>query len=70
MEDFEVPLAAWRVHATAAACAERAGNRRAARRHRELSRATILELAESLPAEGPLRSTFLSAQAVRVVLDR
>src|SRR5262249_40513746 len=70
IEGFEVPHAAWRVHATAAECAERAGNRRAARRHRELSRATILELAKSLPAEGPVQGTFLSAQAVRLVLDR
>src|SRR5262249_41979842 len=33
IEGFEVPHATWRVHATAAECAERAGNRRAARRH-------------------------------------
>ncbi len=70
IEGFEVPLAAWRVHATAAACSERAGDRRAAKRHRELSRATILELANSLTPEDPLRSTFLSAPAVRAVLER
>jgi hypothetical protein len=34
------------------------------------SRATILELADTFPPEEPLRSTFLSAPAVRVVLDR
>src|SRR5262249_38215641 len=61
IEGFEVPLAAWRVHATAAACAERADDERAAQRYRELSRATILQLANSLPSEEPLRSTFLSA---------
>jgi hypothetical protein len=70
LDGFEVPLAAWRVHATAAVYAERAGDRRAAKRHRELSRTTILELANSLTAEESLRSTFLSAPAVRVVLDR
>src|SRR5262249_31733909 len=67
IEGFEVPHATWRVHATAAECAERAGNRRAARRHRELSRATILELADSLRAEEPLRNTFLSAPVIRVL---
>ncbi len=70
IEGFEVPLAAWRVHATAAECSERAGDRRAAKRYRNLSRATILELADSLPPEDPLRSTFLSALAVRAVLER
>jgi DNA-binding winged helix-turn-helix (wHTH) protein/tetratricopeptide (TPR) repeat protein len=70
IEGLEVPLAAWRVHATAAECADRARDGRAARRHRELGRATILQLADSLPPEEPLRSTFLSAPAVRVVLDR
>src|SRR4029077_19588876 len=69
MDGFEVPLAAWRVHATAAECAARAGNGRAAQHYRELSRATILGLANSLTEE-PLRSTFLSAPAVRVVFDR
>jgi hypothetical protein len=34
------------------------------------SRATILELADTFPPEEPLRSTFLSAPAVRVVLNR
>jgi len=70
IEGFEVPHAAWRVHATAAESAERAGDGRAAQRFRELSRATILQLANSMPPEDPLRSTFLSAPAVRVVLDR
>jgi hypothetical protein len=32
--------------------------------HRALSRATILQLAQSLPAEAPLRHTFLAAPAV------
>jgi DNA-binding winged helix-turn-helix (wHTH) protein len=70
IEGFEVPLAAWRVHATAAECAERTGDGRAAQRYRELSRATILQLADSLPPEEPLRGTFMSAPAVRAVLDR
>jgi len=70
LDGFEAPLAAWRVHATAAECSERAGDGRAATRYRELSCATILELADSLPPGEPLRSAFLSAAAVRVVLDR
>jgi len=68
MEGFEVPLAAWRVHATAADHYERAGDSASARRHRELSAAIIFKLANSLPAGDPLRKTFLSAPSVRRIV--
>jgi len=68
MEGFEVPLAAWRVHGTAAELSERTGDSESATRQRELGRATILRLAHSLPAEEPLRRTFLSAPSVCRVL--
>ncbi len=68
MESFEVPLAAWRVHATAAELYERTGDSELAKDQRELSRATILKLAHSLPAEEPLRRTFLSAPSVCRIL--
>jgi hypothetical protein len=68
MEGFEVPLAGWRVHATAAGLYRATDDRESADRHRELSHATILKLANSLPAEDPLRKTFLSASAVSRVL--
>jgi hypothetical protein len=65
MEGFEVPLAAWRVHATAAELCRNSGDRDSAERHLALSRDTIMKLANSLPAKEPLRQTFLSAPAVR-----
>ena len=69
MEGFEVPLAAWEVHATAADLCHRAGNERSAQQHRELSRNTILMLANSLPAEEEaLRRTFLSAAPIANIL--
>jgi hypothetical protein len=68
MEGFEVPLAAWRVHATAAALYEGTGNRDAGEQHRVHSRATIHRLANSLAAEEPLRTTFLSAPAIAHIL--
>jgi tetratricopeptide (TPR) repeat protein len=68
MEGFEVPLAAWRVHATAAELHRASDNIESANHHRELSRATILKLADSLATEEPLRKTFLSAPSVRKVL--
>ncbi|HME71203.1 MAG TPA: hypothetical protein VKM54_15230 [Myxococcota bacterium] len=68
MEGFEVPLAAWRVHATAAELCERMGDRDLAQHQRTLSRARILELAHSLIGEETLRKTFLSAPSVRKIL--
>jgi tetratricopeptide (TPR) repeat protein len=68
IQGFEVPLAAWQVHATAAQIDEEAGNLESARLHRDLSRATILRLANSLPEHEPLRKIFLSAPAVARIL--
>jgi DNA-binding winged helix-turn-helix (wHTH) protein/tetratricopeptide (TPR) repeat protein len=70
MESVEVPLAAWRVHGTAADIAEDSGDLQSARSHGEASRATILRLANSLPAEEPLRKMFLAAPAVASILNR
>jgi hypothetical protein len=68
VQGFEVPLAAWRVHATAADIEEESGNSESARLHRDVSRATIMQLANSLPEQEPLRKIFLSAPAVARLL--
>jgi DNA-binding winged helix-turn-helix (wHTH) protein len=70
MEGFELPLASWRVHATAFDFYLHAGERDSAEGHRELSRATILQLANSLGSEEPLRRTFLSAPIILKILDQ
>jgi len=67
MEGFELPLASWRVHATACEFHRNAGDQDSAERHRALSRETIMKLANSLPAEEPLRRIFLSSPMVRRV---
>jgi len=69
MGGFELPLASWRVHATAFEFYGSAGDRDSAERHRALSRETITKLANSLPAEEPLRQIFLSAPVIRKILD-
>jgi tetratricopeptide (TPR) repeat protein len=69
IEGYEVPLAAWRIHGTAAELFARAKDNVLAAHHRSLSRATIVKLANSLGPEDPLRATFLSAPLVRRVLD-
>jgi tetratricopeptide (TPR) repeat protein len=68
MEGFEVPLAAWRVHATAAELDQRMKSRELAEHHLALSRETIMKLATSLPPEEALRQTLLSAPIIRKIL--
>ena len=68
MEGFDVPLAAWRVHATSADVFRLRGDSALADRHCGLSRETILRLANSLAADDPLRNTFLSAPPIRKIL--
>jgi hypothetical protein len=69
IEGYEVPLAAWRVHGTAAELYARTGNHDLAAHCRDLSRATTLRLANSLEPEDPLRKIFLSAPPVRRVIE-
>ena len=68
MNGFDVPLAAWRVHATAAELSEQLGDTETAKRHRELGRGTVLQLASSLELEDSLRARFLSAPSVSNLL--
>jgi hypothetical protein len=68
MDGFEVPLAEWRVHATAAELSELRGHSGVAKHHRELSRATVLRLAHSLPEDHPLRITFLSTPSISTIV--
>jgi hypothetical protein len=68
MEGFEVPLASWRVHAVAAEFHERTGDSELAESYLALSRDTIMKLANSLPAEEPLRKAFISDPLIRKVL--
>ena len=68
MEGYEVPLAHWRVHGTAFELYERMEDKKAAEEHRQLSCATIMKLANSMPTGEPLRETFLSAPAIRRIL--
>jgi len=62
VEEFDVPVAAWRVHA--AAC-ELSPNQEQAERHRAIARDTLLKIANSFDAHEPLRASLLSAAPVR-----
>jgi DNA-binding winged helix-turn-helix (wHTH) protein/tetratricopeptide (TPR) repeat protein len=67
MDGFEVPLAEWRVHATAAELSEALGDIEVAQHHARHSRSTVVRLADSLPASHPLRKTFLSAPRISAI---
>ncbi len=69
MEDFEVPLAEWRVHASAAEVFAGLGESADSERHRRLSREAILKLANSLPEDHALRRAFLGAPVVSRIID-
>lgn len=68
LEDAEAPLAAWRVHATAAELNHRRGRVDEAEACRNRGAAFIYALADSLEAEDPLRRSLLAAAPVRAVL--
>jgi hypothetical protein len=65
VEQWDIPVAAWRVHATAAQAAK-AG---LVPPHLQLSAETIIRLADSLPRSEPLREIFLSAPPIRRILS-
>ncbi len=65
---FEIPIAAWQVHATAWQLYHRAGEPDRAEVHHESAKAFILEIADSFAPDEPLRATFLSAAPVSRVL--
>jgi len=62
LEKFDVPVAAWRVHAAAW---ELCPNRTEGECHRAVARDTILRIASSFDPEEPLRASLLSAAPVR-----
>jgi hypothetical protein len=65
VEQWEIPIAAWQVHATAA---EAATDPELARAQWRLSAGTITRLADSLSPTEPLREIFLSAPPIRRIL--
>jgi len=69
LEEFEVPVAAWRVHATACDLYLHAKDDKAAETHRACAEAHILAIANSFAPDEPLRQSFLAAAPVRRILS-
>jgi DNA-binding winged helix-turn-helix (wHTH) protein/tetratricopeptide (TPR) repeat protein len=70
LSKFEVPMVAWRVHATAWDLLRDAINKDAADEHLKHAASCVLRIADSFPPEEPLRLTFLAAAPVRRVIER
>ena len=70
VQKFQVPVAAWQVHATAWDFNRHAKHEETAESNRALAEAHILAIANSFLSDEPLRRSFLSAPRVRRVLDK
>jgi len=66
---FEVPVAAWQVHATAWRLYRSRQEYAEAESHRERAREYIFKIADSFPKGEPLRGSFLSAAPVARILN-
>jgi tetratricopeptide (TPR) repeat protein len=68
VEKFEVPVAAWQVHATAWRLYRHTRDEQAAEEHRTHARTLLRKLANSFPPDEPLRQSFLTAPAISRIL--
>ena len=68
VEAYEIPIAAWQVHAGAWQLFLRRQEQDAAEWHRERARERIFQIADSFEPDEPLRKTFLFARPVALVL--
>jgi len=68
LEEREVPMSAWRVHATAWEFYRLQKNDESAERHRAQAETGIHTLARSFPEQEALRAIFLAADPVRRIL--
>jgi len=68
VDKFEIPVAAWQVHATAWRLYGHAKEHKAAEANRALAEACILKIANSLAEDESLRESFLSARPVARIL--
>jgi len=66
---FDVPISAWRVHATASELYRKLGQSEEAALQRDRARAHVAALAESFAPEEPLRLAMLGAASVRRVCE-
>jgi DNA-binding winged helix-turn-helix (wHTH) protein/tetratricopeptide (TPR) repeat protein len=64
INEYDLPLASWRVHATAAEAYRLLGKKAASRTHRDAANLAITKLADSIGQEHALRTKFLASSDV------
>src|SRR5262249_41553065 len=69
LQQFEVPVSAWRVHATAFNLYRNTKNEEAAEKHAGRAQPFFFALANSFPRNDPPRRSLLNAPAVRIILS-
>ena len=69
LENFDVPMAAWRVEATAWDFYQNAKNKEAADRHLERAASCVARIADSFSQKEPLRQIFLTAAPVQRIIE-
>jgi hypothetical protein len=69
VKEFEILVAAWRVHATAWELYRHAKEQKLAETHRECAENCVLKIANSFAPEDPLCANFLAAVPVRQILS-
>jgi DNA-binding winged helix-turn-helix (wHTH) protein/tetratricopeptide (TPR) repeat protein len=70
LDKFEIPPSGWRVHRTARTICQAEGDGVMAARHGARAQEMIVTIAGSFDPDEPLRKCFLSAPAVRSVLEQ
>jgi len=70
LDKFEIPVSAWRVHATACDLYGRQGENESAEAHRAHARDLIIKIADSFEQGEPLKQSFLSAAPVRRIIGQ
>jgi hypothetical protein len=70
VEKFQVPVAAWQVHATAWRLCQQVNENGKAEMHRARAEAYIRTLADSFAPDEPLRGVFLAAGPVSRILNK
>ena len=70
LQRFDLPIAAWQVHATAWDVCRQLRNEEKAEQHRSAAETVVQTIANSFAPEEPLRDVFLNALPVRRVLGK
>jgi hypothetical protein len=70
VDEFDIPVAAWRVHNSACDLCRGGVGRERADAHRSRAKELIMRIADSFEHDEPLRESLLTAQPVRRLFER